>query len=132
MALPDHIITKKGELTETEWEIVKQHPRLAGELLKMIPFLENATHIPYYHHEWWDGSGYPEGLAGEDIPLPARIFAIADVWDSLSSDRPYREAWPPEKVLAYIQDHTGTHFDPRVVETFLGLLMESDLISPKE
>ncbi len=126
MAIPDNILQKKGELTDQEWEIVKQHPSMAGEILEHIPFLVDSADIPRFHHEWWNGDGYPLGLSGEDIPLVARIFAVADVWDSLSSDRPYREAWPPEKILAYIYENSGKQFDPKLVEIFFHLVIKAD------
>ncbi len=119
MAVPDAILLKNGELTDEEWKIVKKHPRDARDMLEGIPFLKPALEIPYSHHERWDGSGYPEGLAGEAIPFPARIFAVADVWDALTSDRPYRSAWPEEQARIYIRDQAGTLFDPQVVKVFL-------------
>lgn len=126
MAIPDDILQNKGELSDREWEIVKLHPSMAGEILAHIPFLADSTDIPRFHHEWWDGSGYPLGLSGKDIPLTARIFAIADVWDSLSSDRLYREAWPPEKILTYIYENSGKQFDPQLVEIFFSLVIQAD------
>jgi HD-GYP domain-containing protein (c-di-GMP phosphodiesterase class II) len=91
-------------------------------MLSAIPFLEKAIDIPYYHHEKWDGSGYPHGLRGEENPLSARIFAIVDVWDALRSDRPYRKAWSDEEALEEIRREKGIHFDPVVVETFLDMI----------
>jgi PAS domain S-box-containing protein/putative nucleotidyltransferase with HDIG domain len=119
MGVPDGILLKPGPLTDEEWVLMRKHPTLAYELLSPIHYLRLALDIPYCHHEKWDGTGYPRGLKGEHIPLAARIFAIADVWDALRSDRPYRLAWPEEKVLALIQSLAGNHLDPRVVETFL-------------
>jgi HD-GYP domain-containing protein (c-di-GMP phosphodiesterase class II) len=107
--------------------IVEKHPDTAFALLKGIPFLDRALEIPHYHHEKWDGSGYPRGLRGNEIPLPARIFAVADVWDALTTNRPYREAWPRERARQYLMDESGTHFDPKVVEIFLGLLREGKI-----
>jgi HD-GYP domain-containing protein (c-di-GMP phosphodiesterase class II) len=98
---------------------MRLHPVYAYELLSPIPFLHPALDIPYCHHEKWDGTGYPRGLQGEEIPLAARIFAIVDVYDALRSDRPYRAAWPEEKVLQQIHALSGTHFDPDVVDAFL-------------
>ena len=118
MGIPDAILNKPGALSDEEWEIMRKHPVYAYEMLSPIQYLRPALEIPYCHHEKWDGSGYPQGLKGEDIPLPARIFAVVDVWDALRSDRPYRAAWPDEKALAYIQEQSGKHFDPRVVELF--------------
>ena len=91
-------------------------------MLSSIHFLQHALDIPYCHHEWCDGNGYPRGLSGEEIPLSARIFSVVDVWDALTSDRPYRSAWAPERTLKYIRDGSGKQFDPRVVEAFLNLI----------
>jgi HD-GYP domain-containing protein (c-di-GMP phosphodiesterase class II) len=121
MGIPDRILHKEGPLDDEEWDLMKTHPLLAHELLSDIPYLENAVEIPYSHHERWDGSGYPQGLEGEQIPLAARIFAVVDVWDALKSERPYREAWPEEKVLDYLREQAGQEFDPAVVEAFLKL-----------
>jgi putative nucleotidyltransferase with HDIG domain len=122
MAISDHILLKVGSLTDEEWEIMHQHPIYAVELLHDIPFLHPALDIPRYHHEKWDGSGYPYGLKGEEIPLAARIFAVVDVWDALHSDRPYRPAIPVEEAWKIIQQESGTRFDPRIVEAFLEVL----------
>lgn len=122
MAIPDHILRKTGSLTEEEAAIMRLHPLFARQMLESIAFLRPALAIPTYHHERWDGTGYPFGLKGEEIPLPARIFAVVDVWDALRHDRPYRTAWPEEKVRAYLQEEAGSHFDPKVVECFLQLL----------
>jgi PAS domain S-box-containing protein len=119
MGVPDAILLKPGPLTPDEWVIMKRHPTLAYEMLSPIPYLSSAIDIPYCHHEKWDGSGYPRGLQGLQIPLSARIFAIVDVWDALISDRPYRPAWTKEKALEYIESQAGKHFDPQVVETFV-------------
>ena len=94
------------------------HPRYAYELLSPIHFLRPALDIPHYHHERWDGKGYPYGLSGEDIPLAARMFSVIDVWDALLSDRPYRAAWPEEKVRSYLREEAGQRFDPAVVDVF--------------
>jgi len=122
MGIPDSILLKPGPLSDEEWEIMRRHPVYAFEMLVPVAFLKPALDIPHYHHEKWDGSGYPHGLKGEQIPLAARIFAIVDVWDALRSDRPYRKAWPDEKVLAYIQEQSGKHFDPQVMEVFLKVI----------
>ena len=122
MGVPDEILLKPGKLSDEEWHVMKQHPVYAKELLKSIPFLKPAIDIPYCHHEKWDGSGYPQGLRGEEIPLAARIFAIVDVWDALRSERPYRPAWSDEKALEEIKRGKGRHFDPVVVEAFIGLM----------
>ncbi len=119
MGIPDNILLKPGPLTEEEWEIMRRHPLYAFELLSPINFLRPALDIPHYHHEKWDGSGYPSGLKGEQIPLSARLFAVVDVWDALRSDRPYRRGWPIERVREQIIEDSGTHFDPQAVAAFL-------------
>jgi len=121
MGVPDAILHKPGPLSEEEWVIMRSHPVLAKKLLEGIAFLRDALDVPYSHHEKWDGSGYPLGLKGEEIPLSARVFAVVDVFDALTSNRPYRKAWSEEKALAHIQESAGTHFDPQVVEAFLRL-----------
>ena len=118
MGIPDAILQKPGKLTNDEWEIMKLHPVYAYQWLSAIDYLRPALDIPYHHHERWDGTGYPLGLKGKQIPLAARLFAIADVWDALRSNRPYRKAWSEEKTLAYIQEQAETHFDPKVVALF--------------
>jgi HD-GYP domain-containing protein (c-di-GMP phosphodiesterase class II) len=119
MAIPDAILRKPGPLTPEEWEIMRKHTTYAHEWLSPIPYLRPAMDIPYCHHEKWDGSGYPRGLKGEEIPLAARLFSVVDVWDALRSGRPYRTGWPKETVVAYIREHQGSHFDPQVVDVFL-------------
>ena len=121
MGIPDSILLKPGPLTPSEWEIMRRHPVHAYEMLKTIDYLESALEIPYCHHERWDGYGYPRGLKGKNIPLSARIFAVVDVWDALTSDRPYRFAWAERRALEYIRDESGGHFDPQVVDAFLNL-----------
>ncbi|HEX2697504.1 MAG TPA: HD domain-containing phosphohydrolase, partial [Anaerolineales bacterium] len=122
MGVPDNILLKPDKLTDEEWKIMRKHPDFANDMLSEIIYLRQALSIPYCHHEKWDGSGYPRGLKSEEIPLPARIFAIVDVWDALSSDRPYRPGWKKADVMKYIREQSGTHFDPRVVEAFLQLM----------
>lgn len=124
MGIPDYILHKPGPLTEEEWVIMRQHPRYAYDLMYPIPYLRPALDIPYAHHERWDGSGYPRGLKGEDIPLAARIFAVIDIWDALLYKRVYRDAWSEEKVLEYLKNTAGIELDPDIVEKFLGLLEE--------
>ena len=124
LGIPDDILSKPGALTAAEWEIMRQHPQLGYELLEPIPYLRPALEIPYCHHEHWDGSGYPRGLKGEEIPMSARIFAVADVWDALRSDRPYRVAWSDEAARVYIVQQSGKQFEPQVVEAFEHLLDE--------
>ncbi|MGE5123714.1 MAG: HD domain-containing phosphohydrolase [Acidobacteriaceae bacterium] len=118
MGIPDSILLKPGPLTPYEWDIMRQHPVHAYEMLKSIGYLEPALEIPYCHHERWDGNGYPRGLKGTDIPLSARIFAVVDVWDALTSDRPYRIAWSDSRALEHIGMESGRHFDPQVVNIF--------------
>ncbi len=125
LGVPDGILLKPGPLSEEEWVLMRRHPQLAHDLLAPITYLRPALDIPYCHHERWDGTGYPRGLKGEEIPLVARLFAVVDVWDALRSARPYREPWwPEEKVLEHICSAAGTHFDPQVVEVFLDLVHE--------
>ena len=128
MPIPDKVLLKADALDEEEWEIMRQHPVNAKKLLSSIAYLKPALNIPYYHHECWDGSGYPEGISGEDIPLEARIFAVVDVWDALRSKRRYRGAWTNEKVRAYIRSQSGKQFDPRVVEIFEELINTEPLL----
>lgn len=122
MGIPDDILQKPGPLTEEEWDIMREHPGFAYDMLKDIDYLVPALTIPHYHHERWDGSGYPEGLAGEEIPLEARIFAVVDIWDALTSKRYYRDAWSREKTLEYIKDEAGILLDPDVVAVFLEII----------
>lgn len=124
MGIPDHILLKPGPLNEKEWAIMKQHPRLAYNLLSPISYLKPALDIPYYHHERWNGSGYPHGLKGEEIPLSARIFMVVDVWDALIVDRPYRTRWSEEQVRGYLLEQAGILFDPQIVNAFLALMGE--------
>jgi PAS domain S-box-containing protein len=124
LGVPDNILLKPGKLTDEEWVIMKQHPVHAYEMLLPIKYLRPALDIPYAHHEKWDGTGYPRGLKGEQIPLPARIFAIVDVWDALRSDRPYRKGWEPERIREHILEQSGKHFDPQVVRAFMELMQE--------
>ena len=124
IGIPDSILLKPGKLMEEEWVIMRKHPVYAFEMLSPITYLRKAIDVPYCHHEKWDGTGYPRGLKGKQIPLSARIFAIVDVWDALTNDRPYRKAWPQDKTMEYIKELSGTHFDPEVVEVFLKYLSE--------
>ncbi len=122
MGVPDRILLKPGPLTDEEWVAMKKHPVFAYEMISPIRYLRLALDIPYFHHEKWDGTGYPHGLKEAQIPLAARIFAMVDVWDALTSNRPYRAAWSKEKVRDHILAAAGTHFDPRVVDAFLQIL----------
>jgi HD-GYP domain-containing protein (c-di-GMP phosphodiesterase class II) len=132
MGIPDAILHKPGELTEEEWIVMRKHPVYARDYLSKVSHLAAALDIPYSHHEKWDGSGYPLGLKGEAIPLAARIFAVVDVWDALTSKRPYLETWSREQALAYIQDQSGRQFDPRIVEAFVELIRSKFEIPKKE
>jgi len=122
MAIPDGILLKTGKLSDEEWLIMKKHPVFAYEMLSSIQYLLPALDIPYCHHEWWDGSGYPRKLSRESIPLAARIFAVVDVWDALQSDRPYRDAWSKAKTTDYIKKLSGNQFDPLVIKAFFELI----------
>jgi putative nucleotidyltransferase with HDIG domain len=124
MGIPDEVLCKPGTLTEQEMGIMRRHPMLAVDMLSHIKFLHSALEIPLYHHERWDGTGYPFELSGEDIPLAARIFAVVDVWDALTSERSYRNALSPEDALICIQNEAGKHFDPAVVEAFMRMIKE--------
>lgn len=122
IGIPDSILLKPAPLTDDEWAIMRQHPVHAYEMLQPIQYLQPALAIPYCHHEKWDGTGYPRGLRGEAIPLVARIFAVIDVWDALTSSRPYREAWTEAQTLTYLQAQSGHYFDPQVVRVFLEMI----------
>ncbi len=124
IAIPDNILFKPGKLTPEEWEIMKKHPVYAYELLYPITYLKQAIDIPYCHHERWDGSGYPRGLKGEEIPLTARIFSLVDVWDALGTDRCYRPAWTPQEIRKYLNEQAGIQFDPAITAVFLNYLEE--------
>lgn len=124
LGVPDGILHKQSSLSEDEWTVMRKHPQFAFEMLSPIAFLRPSLDIPGCHHEKWDGTGYPRGLKGEQIPLNARIFAIVDVWDALRSDRPYRASWPFEKVVEHIRNLSGTHFDPCIVPLFLKIIAE--------
>ncbi|MBN2045284.1 MAG: HD domain-containing protein [Anaerolineales bacterium] len=122
LAVSDTILHKTGPLNQQEWQVMREHPKFAYKLLKPIQYLRPALDIPYCHHERWDGSGYPRGLKGDGIPFQARVFSVVDVWDALTSDRPYRKAWPKEDAAAYIRQKAGEEFDPGVVEQFLEMI----------
>jgi putative nucleotidyltransferase with HDIG domain len=126
MGVPDGILLKPDELTGDEWQMMRQHPQFAYDMLAPIEYLKPALDIPLYHHEKWDGSGYPRGLKGEDIPLAARIFTVADVYDALTSDRPYRKAWSPERTLEHIRLLAGSHFDPQAVALMIRAVEDGD------
>jgi len=126
MAIPDRILRKPGPLDENEWAIMRAHPSHAFAMIHPIEYLRPAVDIPYCHHEKWDGSGYPRGLRGEEIPIAARLFAVVDVWDALRSHRPYREPMPDEAVIQHILDQSGSHFDPQVVALFLATIAEEE------
>ncbi|GAB4485252.1 MAG: hypothetical protein OHK006_11080 [Thermodesulfovibrionales bacterium] len=119
LGIRDAVLLKPGAFDETEWTMMSKHPEIGAELLKQIEFLKNSAEIPMHHHEKWNGTGYPMRLAGEDIPLSARVFSIVDVWDAICSDRPYRKALSEREALAIIRQGNGHHFDPRVFEAFM-------------
>ncbi|HLE52686.1 MAG TPA: HD domain-containing phosphohydrolase [Anaerolineales bacterium] len=122
MGIPDAVLLKPGYLSRDEEKIMQMHPQLAYDMLSPIPFLRAAINIPYCHHETWDGSGYPRGLAGKEIPFEARIFSVVDVYDALVSDRPYRKSWRQENAINYIQEQSGIRFDPAVVAGFVAMV----------
>ena len=124
IGIPDSILHKPDSLNEEEWANMRKHPQFAYDMLFPIEYLRPALAIPYNHHEKWDGTGYPRGLKAEEIPLSARLFAIADVWDAVTSDRPYRAAWTEEQATAYIREQAGRHFDPQVVDLFFKVIEE--------
>jgi putative nucleotidyltransferase with HDIG domain len=126
MGVPDSILLKDGKLTKEEWEVMRKHPQFAYEMLAPIGYLNDALDIPYSHHEKWDGTGYPQGLKGVNIPLSARIFAVVDVWDALTNDRSYRKKWTEKKAQKYIKEQSGKHFDPQIVDIFLKNIESKD------
>ncbi len=128
IGIPDSILLKPGPLTPDEWVIMKKHPVYAYQILSRIEHLKPAFEIPLYHHEKWDGSGYPAGLRGEEIPFAARLFAFADVFDALTSDRPYRKAWSRQRAIAYIKARVATQFDPRITPIFEHMMEEIDYL----
>lgn len=121
IAIPHNVLMKPGALTEAEWTVMRLHPRIGWELMSEFPELAEEADIVYCHHERWDGRGYPRSLRGEDIPLGARVFAVADTLDAITSDRPYRGGRPCEEAFSEIERHAGTQFDPAIVERFLGI-----------
>ena len=127
VAIPDDILFKPGPLAEEEWEIMRRHPTIAVDLLSPVTYLAPALDIPHWHHEKWDGTGYPDGLNGNQIPFPARMFALVDVYDALISDRPYRSAWSKRDAVAYIESQSGKHFDPKIVPEFLDLIRKNGI-----
>jgi putative nucleotidyltransferase with HDIG domain len=122
VAIPDQVLFKKGPLLEEEWEIMRRHPDIAVELLSPVTYLTPALDIPHWHHEKWDGTGYPDGLEKDQIPFSARLFAFADVYEALTSERPYRPAWPRQDAILYIKSQSGHHFDPGMMPVFMGLV----------
>ena len=122
VAIPDQILFKRGPLVEEEWKIMRRHPDIAVELLSPVAYLSAALDIPHWHHEKWDGTGYPDSLGQEQIPFSARLFAFADVYDALTSNRPYRPAWRKQDAIQYIESQSGQHFDPNMMPVFMGLV----------
>ena len=125
--VPENVLLKPGALTDEEWELMRQHPGYAQQVISAVPHLRAAVDIPYSHHEKWDGSGYPQGLKGDEIPLSARVFAIVEAWDVLAVGRPYREAWARTKIISHLNSQSGIDFDPQVVKKFLELEKEGVL-----
>ncbi len=125
--IPRWVLQKPGPLTEQEWQVVQRHPEISYQILYPIRKLRSFVDIPYCHHEHWDGTGYPRQLKGEEIPFPARLFAIVDLWDALKSDRVYRRAWDVEKITLYLQEQAGKQLDPWVVTYILPLISEIDV-----
>jgi putative nucleotidyltransferase with HDIG domain len=130
MGIPDNVLLKPGPLSDEEWVIMRRHPEYANNMLSPVGYLRPALAIPFCHHERWDGSGYPRGLREEAIPLPARIFAVVDVWDALRSERPYRKAWPESKVREYLREQAGKQFDPKVISPFFQLMDQEEVLEP--
>jgi HD-GYP domain-containing protein (c-di-GMP phosphodiesterase class II) len=122
MGVPDRILLKPDSLTDDEMIIMRQHPKYAYDMLSTIAYLSPALDIPYCHHERWDGKGYPRGLKARQIPLAARLFAVVDVWDALTSDRPYRPAWTRKEALEYIKELSGVQFEPAIVDKFVAMM----------
>ena len=124
LCIPESILLKPDKLTDEEWAVMRKHPSYAHQLFSRIEPLTPMLDIPLHHHELWDGSGYPDGLKGEQIPIAARLFSVVDVWGALRSDRPFRKGWPDEKVLEYIESLAGVYYDPQVVQKFLAMLSD--------
>jgi HD-GYP domain-containing protein (c-di-GMP phosphodiesterase class II) len=122
IGVPDEILLKPGALNDAERKMMEQHPVFAKQMLLPVTFLQPSIAVAYSHHERWDGLGYPEGLKGEEIPFTARIFAVVDQWDALTSNRPYRNAWTREKVVSYLQENAGKIYDPQIVSVFLTIV----------
>jgi HD-GYP domain-containing protein (c-di-GMP phosphodiesterase class II) len=119
LALPDAVLFKPGALTEEEWLLIKQHPHYGNQFIREVPNLAEAARIVLCHHEQWNGNGYPDHLAGEEIPFLARIAAIVDVYNALLSDMPYRPAWTPEAARKFMAEEAGKMFDPELIKEFL-------------
>jgi HD-GYP domain-containing protein (c-di-GMP phosphodiesterase class II) len=132
ISVPDQVLNKPGELDADEWRWIERHPEVGWELASRARSLRDSLSAIRFHHERWDGSGYPDHLAGEEIPLSARIVAVADVWDALTSERAYRPAWAPDRAVAHVAAAAGALFDPSCVESFLDVLSESGLVAEKE
>jgi putative nucleotidyltransferase with HDIG domain len=128
LAIPSEILRKEGKLSKEEWDIIKSHPILAGEFLGNIDYIKPALSIAQSHHENWDGTGYPQNLKAEQSPLHARIFAVVDNWDALTTDRPYRKGWSREKTIKYLREESGKKFDPRIVDVFITKVVMADQI----
>jgi hypothetical protein len=122
IGIPDNVLNKPGALDAAEWELMRRHPRIGHDMIAGVPYLSGALEITLHHHEHWDGSGYPDGLAGTSIPVAARLFSIVDVFDALTSDRPYRSAWNKEKALDYLKAQKGIQFDPEILDVFISMV----------
>jgi HD-GYP domain-containing protein (c-di-GMP phosphodiesterase class II) len=130
LGVAESIVQKSEPLTDQEWNVMRLHPQIAYDLLSPIVYLHPALEIPYCHHEKWDGSGYPQGLKGDQIPLSARIFAVIDVWDALISDRPFRKGWSEYQASRYLQEQSGSHFDPEITGIFLNAEIKRKVTKP--
>jgi HD-GYP domain-containing protein (c-di-GMP phosphodiesterase class II) len=126
VGISDRILHKRGKLTSREYDEIKKHPQIAADIIRPIQLLHDVLPLIYYHHERWDGKGYPTGLKGEEIPIGARIISVADAYQALSSDRPYRKAFPPDKVVKILKEESGTKYDPSVIKVFLKVLSETE------
>ena len=126
IGISDTILHKPGPLSEEEWVVMRRHPDIGAKIVEGIPFLEDTIPLIRHHQERWDGTGYPDGLRGEEIPILARMFSIVDAFDALTSKRPYRQKISEQEALEYIQEQAGTFFDPEIVEVFKKLVMEEE------
>ena len=124
IGISENILLKKGKLTKEEFDEIRKHPQIAVDILRPIQSLQGVIPMIYYHHERWDGGGYLNGLKGDEIPIGARIIAVSDVYEALTSDRPYRRAFPRDEAIRMVKESSGTQFDPKVVDAFLKVLQQ--------